>query len=58
MMAAEQLLELDGIVGRALFGLEIAIVKRQRIIDERNAGHVDIEERQFPGGECGKARIE
>ena len=57
-MAAEQLLELYGIVGRALLGFGIAIVKRQRIVDERDAGHFDIEKRQFLGGKRREPRIE
>ena len=47
MMRHDHLLELERIGRRTGIGFEIAFVDRQRIIGERNAGHVGVDQRQL-----------
>ena len=56
--AQQQPLELDGVLRRARLRLSVAVVDRQRKVGERDAGDIDIEERQLLGRQCGELRIE
>jgi len=58
VMNAEQSLQLDGVRRRALFGFEIAMIERHRIVEQRYAGDVYVEKRKLLGGEGREARIE
>ena len=70
LMRHDHLLELERIVRRTGLRLEIGVVDRQRIVGERNARDVGVDQRQFLGrqrrqpdvmragaGRAGKTRI-
>jgi len=37
----------------SIFGFDVAMVERQRIVEQRYAGDVDVEKRKLLGGEGG-----
>ena len=49
MMGAHHALEIDRVLRHTGFGLQIAVIDRQREIAERNARHVDARLREFVG---------
>ena len=57
VMRHDHLLELERVGRRAGLGFEIAVVERQRIVGERNAGDVGVGQRQLLGRQRGKPRV-
>jgi hypothetical protein len=57
-MDSEQPLELEGVLRRARLRFGVAVIDRRRKVGERNAGNIDIEERQLLGRQCRQLRIE